>query len=211
MLAQIRLQSEQKVNFIFFDYAKGDVADDLAFVEATEAEVVRLPEESLPVNPFARVNVASEMAVRMAVQDFTDLIAGVERLGTVQSQRLYNAIQNGFDQMRGAPQPFPDFQIVRQEIDTEYFIQHNWKHDTLTEVARKLDEFHIFARNGDAEFWNSLTDRTVIIDLHNLNVLREMTVCLVLNAVYRELIAMPDFAVSDDGCRENRSVRKSDV
>lgn len=205
LLAQIRLQSESKVNFIFFDYAKGDVADDAAFVEATGAEVVRLPEESLPVNPFARVNVGSEMAVRMAVQDFTDLIAGVERLGTVQSQRLYNAIQNGFDQMRGAPQPFPDFQIVRQEIDTEYFIQHNRQPDTLTEVARKLDEFRIFARNDDTNFWNSLTDRTVIVDLHGLTVLREMTVCLVLNALYRELMTMLDSAVND-GVREMRTI-----
>lgn len=205
LLAQIRLQSEYKVNFIFFDYAKGDVADDADFIAATQAEVVRLPEESLPVNPFTRVNVGSEMAVKMAVQEFTDLIRDVERLGTVQSQRLYNAIQNGFDQMRGANPPFPDFQIIKQEIDTEYFIQHNWKHDTLTEVVRKLDEFHIFANVQDANIWNSLTDKTVVVDLHNLTVLREMTVCLVLNTLFRELMAMPDSAVSD-GVREMRTI-----
>ncbi|CAN5393028.1 hypothetical protein BH10ACI1_BH10ACI1_07190 [soil metagenome] len=28
LLAQIRQQSEFQINFIFFDYAKGDVADD---------------------------------------------------------------------------------------------------------------------------------------------------------------------------------------
>ncbi len=54
LLAQIRLQSDFKVNFVFFDYAKGDVADDADFVAATKAEVVRLPEESLPLNPFSR-------------------------------------------------------------------------------------------------------------------------------------------------------------
>jgi DNA sulfur modification protein DndE len=54
LLAQIRLQSDFKVNFVFFDYAKGDVADDADFVAATRAEVVRLPEESLPLNPFSR-------------------------------------------------------------------------------------------------------------------------------------------------------------
>ena len=48
LLAQIRRQSDYAVNFIFFDYAKGDVADDADFVEATRAEVVRLPDESLP-------------------------------------------------------------------------------------------------------------------------------------------------------------------
>lgn len=79
LLAQIRLQSELKVNFIFFDYAKGDVADDHDFVEATGATVVRLPEESLPVNPFFRVNANSETAVRVAAQEFADLIRDVEK------------------------------------------------------------------------------------------------------------------------------------
>ena len=97
LLAQIRRQSEYQVNFIFFDYAKGDVADDADFLAATKAEVVRLPEESLPVNPFSRVNVNSETAVKVAAQEFADLIRDVEkRLGTIQAQLLYDAILRGF-------------------------------------------------------------------------------------------------------------------
>ncbi len=107
--------------------------------------------------------------------------------------------------MRGAPSPFPDFEIIRQEIDTQYFIQNNWKPDTLTEVVRQLTDFKIFAANDNAEIWNSLTDRTVVIDLHGLTVLREMTAFLVLNALYRELMAMPDSNVSD-GVREMRTI-----
>jgi DNA sulfur modification protein DndE len=59
--------------------------------------------------------------------------------------------------------------------------------------------------NDDAEMWNSLTDRTVIIDLHGLTVLREMTAFLVLNSLYRELMAMPDSNVAD-GVREMRTI-----
>ena len=33
--AQVRRQSDFAINFIFFDYAKGDVADDADFVAAT--------------------------------------------------------------------------------------------------------------------------------------------------------------------------------
>jgi hypothetical protein len=107
--------------------------------------------------------------------------------------------------MSGSASPFPDFEIIRQEIDTQYFIQNNWKPDTLTEVVRQLTDFKIFATNDNAEIWNSLTDRTVIIDLHGLTVLREMTAFLVLNAVYRELMAMPDSGVAD-GVREMRTI-----
>jgi Type IV secretory pathway, VirB4 components len=206
LLAQIRQKSDYQVNFIFFDYAKGDVADDASFIEATQATVIRLPEESLPVNPFARVNVRSEMAVKIAAQEFADLIRGVERqMGIVQGERLYKAILTGFETMRGANPPFPDFEIIKQEIDTEYFILNNFKPDTLTEIVRQLSEFRVFARNDDRDVWNSLTDRTVIIDLHELTVLREMTVSLVLNTLYRELMAMPDTEVRD-GAREMRTI-----
>ncbi len=206
LLAQIRQQSDFAVNFIFFDYAKGDVADDADFVEATRAEVVRLPESSLPLNPFARVNVNSETAVKVAAQEFADLMESVEkRLGIVQKRRLNDAILGGFEMMHGTPSPFPDFEILRQEIDTQYFILNNWKPDTLTEIVRQLTDFKIFSKSDDAKMWNSLTDRTVIIDLHGLTVLREMTAFLVLNALYRELMTMPDTNVSD-GVREMRTI-----
>ncbi|HEX8639199.1 MAG TPA: hypothetical protein VF692_14110 [Pyrinomonadaceae bacterium] len=206
LLAQVRRKSDFAVNFIFFDYAKGDVADDADFVAATQAEVVRLPDESLPLNPFARVNVNSETAVKVAAQEFSDLMESVEKhLGVVQKRRLKDAILSGFDTMSGSASPFPDFEIIRQEIDAQYFIQNNWKPDTLTEVVRQLTDFKIFATNDNAEIWNSLTDRTVVIDLHGLTVLRQMTAFLVLNAVYRELMAMPDSGVAD-GVREMRTI-----
>ncbi len=206
LLAQIRRQSDYAVNFIFFDYAKGDVADDADFIEATRAEVVRLPEESLPLNPFARVNVNSETAVKVASQEFADLMESVEkRLGIVQKRRLNDAILSGFETMHGTASPFPDFATLRQEIDAQYFFLNNWKPDTLTEIVRQLTDFKIFANNDDAEMWNSLTDRTVVIDLHGLTVLREMTAFLVLNSLYRELMAMPDSNVAD-GVREMRTI-----
>lgn len=206
LLAQIRLQSEYKVNFIFFDYAKGDVAGDADFVAATQAEVIQLPEESLPLNPFARVNVNSETAVKVAAQEFADLIRDLERkMGVTQGERLYSAVLRGFETMRGASPPFPDFEIIKQEVDTEYFILNNLRQDTLTEVVRQLNDFQIFAKNDAPNLWKNLTDKTVIIDLHGLTVLRELTVCLVLTALYRELMAMPDSQVSD-GVREMRTI-----
>ena len=205
LLAQIRRQSENKVNFIFFDYAKGDVADDADFVAATAAEVVRLPEESLPVNPFSRVNVNAETAVKVAAQEFADLIRDVEkRLGTIQAQLLYDAILRGFEVRRGENPPFPDFEIIRQEIEYDYTV-NNRKLDTLTKIMRQLTDFRIFASAREANSWANLTDKTVIIDLHGLTVLRELTVCLVLTSLYRELMAMPDSNVTD-GIREMRTI-----
>jgi len=55
------------------------------------------------------------------------------------------------------------------------------------------------------ELWHTLSDRTVIVDLHGLTVLRELTVCLVLSAMHRELMAMPDTEVVN-GARAMRTV-----
>jgi Cdc6-like AAA superfamily ATPase len=205
ILAQLRKQSDYKLNFVFFDYAKGDVADDEKFVEATRARVIRLPDESLPVNPFSRVNIESPMAIKIAAQEFSDTIRDVERkMGTVQGEMLYDAILKSFDVARGETPPFPDFYCVREEVDYAYF-NNNRKPDTLTEVMRQLTDFQIFARANAAELWSTLSDKTVIVDLHGLTVLREMTVCLVLNALHRELMAMPDTKV-ENGVREMRTI-----
>lgn len=205
LLAQIRLQSDFKVNFIFFDYAKGDVANDADFVSVTKSDVVRLPEESLPFNPFSRVNVNSETSVKVAAQEFADLIRDVEkRLGTVQAQLLYDAILRGFESMRGEIPPFPDFEIINQEIEYDYTINKR-KLDTLTEVMRQLTDFEIFSRRNDSNLWQNLTDKTIVVDLHGLTILRELTVCLVLTAIYRELMTMPDSNV-DNGVREMRTI-----
>ena len=205
LLVQLRQQSNYQLNFIFFDYAKGDVAGNTEFVEATKAEVLRLPTDSLPVNPFARVDIDSELAVKMAAQEFADTIRDTERgMGTVQGQKLYDAILQSFQVVRGSDTPFPDFYDVRDEIANSYR-NSNSKPDTLTEVVRQLTDFQIFAPSDAPNLWQNLLDKTVIIDLHELSVLREMTVCLLLNALYRELMAMPDTIVTD-GARAMRTI-----
>ena len=96
--------------------------------------------------------------------------------------------------------------MIKQEIDTQYFILNNFKPDTLTEIVRQLAEFQIFARHDADGLWQSLIDKTVVVDLHNLTVLRETTVCLVLTAIYRELMRLPDSEARADGTRAMRTI-----
>lgn len=205
ILAQLRKVSDYKLNFIFFDYAKGDVADDEKFVEATKSQVVKITKESLPLNPFSRVNVESEMSIKLAAQEFADTVRDVERnIGSVQVQTLYDAILTAFEVARGENPPYPDFLRVRQEVDYTYF-NNNRRPDTLTEVMRQLTDFKVFAPANEKNLWSSLCDRTVIIDLHELTVLRELTVFFVLNSMYRELMVMPDTEVIN-GARSMRTI-----
>jgi DNA sulfur modification protein DndE len=110
----------------------------------------------------------------------------------------------GFEAQRDENPPFPDFDIIRQEIEYDYTVNKR-KLDTLTEIMRQLTDFHIFSTTRSPDLWQSLSDRTVVIDLHGLTVLRELTVCFMLNSLYRELMAMPDTAVNE-GVREMRTI-----
>jgi DNA sulfur modification protein DndE len=205
LLAQLRRASDYRLNFIFFDYAKGDVADDALFVEATRARVLRLPAESIPLNIFGRVNVRDEMQVRQAAQEFADTVREMEKnLGAQQGHLLYEAVVTAFDETRSDSPPYPDLYRVRQELDYLYHT-NNRKPDTLTEVMRQLTDFRQFAPVSESGLWPTLHDRTVIIDLHELTVLRELTVSLFLGALHRELMSLPDTPVQN-GARAMRTI-----
>lgn len=205
LLVQLRRNSDYKLNFVFFDYAKGDVAGDTKFIEAARAETIGLPHESLPVNPFSRVDVDSEMQVRLAAQEFSDTVRDIERgMGATQGQLLYDAITAAFADARNRTPPYPDFYRVRGELETLYR-NANRKPDTLSEVLRQLTDFQLFARADAKDVWGTISSRTVVVDLHELTVLRELTVCLILTALHRELMRMPDTIVTD-GARAMRTV-----
>jgi len=205
LLVQLRRNSEYGVNFILFDYLKGDYASDERFVSLTRANVVRLTQQSMPINPFSRINIAGEMSVRIAAQDFSEMIRSMERnIGASQGQLLYQAILTAFNEVRTESLPFPDFYRVRQELDYLYF-NNNRKSDSLTEVIRQLTDLQIFPRANATELFDSLCNHTVVVDLHELTGLRDLTVCLILDAMYRELIAMSDTEVRD-GVRAMRTV-----
>ena len=55
----------------------------------------------------------SETAVKVAAQEFADLMESVEkRLGIVQKRRLNDAIVCGLETMRGTNMPFPALGVV---------------------------------------------------------------------------------------------------
>ncbi len=86
-----------------------------------------------------------------------------------------------------------------------FYFNDKRKPDTLSEIMRQLTDFRLFARANAPALWDTLANRTVIVDLHELTVLRELTVCLVLTTLHRELMAMPDTEVRD-GARAMRTV-----
>lgn len=194
-LTKLREATNFKTNFIFFDY-KGDVFGEKKFVENCRAEVLSVMESPLPINIF-RGREPKQNAERI-VQLVRDVEANI---GKVQENNLYDAIVDSYDQVRNDNENYPDFQVVRQAL-----ANINPRPDSLTSVFRPLTEHNLFANRG-TQLWDSLVDKTLIIDIHDLPACKDLVIFFVLNELYLELKKMGNSKENETSkAREMRTV-----
>ncbi len=193
ILADIRTKNPS-VNFIFLDYAKGDVAGDKKFVRATNARVYSLPEQTIPINPFI-LNSYNLSSIRFAAEEKVESISSYERLGAVQKSLLSRAIEASYEERANEDQQYPDFEIVQRQLRRLYDEEEKGE-DTLTEILRKLTSFHLFPTLSESNLLDSaIYEKTLIVDLHALPALRELVAFFIIEKLYRELKNAPEAPV----------------
>lgn len=204
MLADIREQSGFRTNFILFDY-KGDVAANERFREVTRATTFRLPTQQLPINPFVLEEYSSDQ-IRISAREKAESFASAgPRFGPVQKGSLNQAILRAYDRRSKEELRFPDFREVFEIVHDQYE-QDGKKDDTLIEMLRDFANFHLFWEHGtSSHLIERLTERTFIVDLHELPVLKELVAYLVIERLYKEVSALPDSQI-EDGLRLIRTV-----
>jgi Helicase HerA, central domain len=196
LLKQIRLQSHYETHFVFFDYAKGDIANDEAFLRDTQAEVINVKKRPLPLNIFANA-AKDEKEQKATAERIVGVFKNVEaNFGKVQEESLYNSIIRGYENNV----PYPDFEAIRMDVQ-----MHTKKADTLTSILRPLVEQNYFARTTDL-IWGTWTNKTLIIDIHEIE--RKDLVCfLVLDRIFSELKQLGDAPYNaESGARKIRTV-----
>jgi hypothetical protein len=185
ILADIRTKHPD-VNFLFLDYAKGDVAGDKRFVDVVNARVYTLPEKTIPINPFV-LSSYDRTNIRFSAEEKVESISSYEHLGPVQKGLLSRAIEAAYEERAGEDQPYPDFEIVERRL-LQLYEEEGKSEDTLTETMRKLTSFHLFPTLSESSlFSEALFEQTLIIDLHLLPALRELVAFFVIEKLYREL------------------------
>lgn len=196
LLRQIRQQSGYETHFIFFDYAKGDIATDHEFMLDTQAELIDVKKRPLPLNIFAQA-AGDEQEQRALAERIVGVFKNVEAsFGKVQEEALYQAILRGFE----AHVPYPDFDNIRAEVQRQ-----TRKADTLTSILRPLVEQHYFAQTGEL-IYETWTNKSLVIDLHQIQ--RPDLVCfLILDRVFSELRRLGEAAFNKEtGARKIRTV-----
>jgi len=206
ILSDIRIQSNYQTNFIYFDY-KGDVVDNERFLEVAKVYPYRLLQSSqnLPINPFI-LPVYDEQTINVSAREKAESFASINsKLGVVQKGALTEAIRAAYAQRSGSIAPYPDFHDIYQIVITMYE-EDNKRDDSLIEVLRDLADFDLFWRHGsDIAPIDRLSDRTILIDVHTMPVLKELVAYLVIERLYKEMSVLPDSPIKD-GRRTIRTI-----
>ncbi len=199
ILTDIRIQSNFQTNFIYFDY-KGDVVDNTRFLELARVQPFRLLQggQRLPINPFI-LPTYDEQTINVSAREKAESFASINsKLGVVQKGALTEAIRAAYAKRSGSAAPYPDFPDIL-EVATTSYEDDNKKDDSLIEVLRDLSDFELFWRHGsDEPPMVRVSNRTILIDLHAMPVLKELVAYLVIERLYKEMATMPDSPVTED-------------
>ncbi|MGG5578107.1 DndE family protein [Myroides sp. C15-4] len=206
LLADIRVQSDYQTNFIFFDY-KGDVVDNQTFVDVTKSRTYKLMQgtETLPINPFL-LNSYSDQDIQLSAREKAESFASINaKFGPVQKGTLTETIMAGYQAREKQSNPFPDFNDILQ-IALASYEEEGKKDDTLIEILRDLANFNLFWSHGSSiPPLEKVSNRTMIIDLHKMPVLKELVGYLIIERLYKEMASLPDSEIKD-GRRTIRTI-----
>lgn len=206
ILTDIRVQSDFQTNFIYFDY-KGDVQDNARFLDVAKVVPYRLLQggQNLPINPFILPRY-DEQAINVSCREKAESFASINsKLGVVQKGALTEALRAAYAKRADSARPYPDFHDVL-EIAASMYEDEKKKDDSLIEVLRDLAAFDLFWRHGsDSPPLDTLSSRTMLIDVHTMPVLKELVAYLVIERLYKEMATMPDSPVTD-GRRTIRTI-----
>ncbi len=206
ILADIRIQSTFQTNFILFDY-KGDVQDNARFLEVARVQPYRLLQgtQNLPINPFILPDYDEE-TINVSAREKAESFASINnKLGVVQKGALTEAIRAAYAKRADSLKPYPDFHDV-WEIAILMYEENGKRDDSLIEVLRDLATFDLFWRHGgESPPLERVSNRTMLIDVHAMPVLKELVAYLVIERLYKEMSVMADSPVAD-GRRTIRTI-----
>ncbi len=202
LLSQLVSECEYRIPFLIFDYAKGDIASNSEFVKATECKTISLPSETVPIAPLAIAR-TDEHSIILAAHRFRDTLESVVTgLGPKQKSRCLEIIKNSYEDMEEGTPDLEDIVRVAEQMYRENDLQE----DSLIACLREMTDLTLFrsARNG---MGHDFFRMSYIVDIHRLpEDLRKLTVFLMLDRLYSEIMTLKDAPIDENGNRQLRLI-----
>ena len=159
----------------------------------------------LPVNPFVLPDY-SDQSISLSAREKAESFSSINsKLGAVQKGTLSEVIKSAYENRSDKEIKYPDFNEV-YDLAVLYYQMNNKKDDTLIEVLRDLSDFNLFWSHGDdIPPIDKLSNRTLLVDLHKMPVLKELVVYLIIERLYKEMSVLPDSPIQN-GRRTIRTI-----
>lgn len=200
-LLEINKTCPYPIPFLIFDYAKGDIASNDSFKESTNTNVIRMPENRIPLTPLT-VNRDNDFSIQLAARRFRDTICSVVKLGPIQKDRCLQLIVTLYNNFNNQT---PDLADLTDLAEHEYQV-NDWNEDSLLVCLREFSRFPLFQSAFDGEE-HILFKKSHIIDIHNLpEDLRKLSTFLVLDRLYSEIMSLSDAPLDKNNNRQIRYI-----
>ena len=196
ILRQIKKQTNCPI--IFFDIAKGDIAEKKDLIAPLGLRHLSIPQDSVPLNFLATDENNADDATQVALA-FRDSFERVERIGAVQKDVLRDAVVDALQ----APPPIT-LENVRDSVQ-RICEDRNIRAGSLASVLNDLCAGRsLFTPDlSPAEFFS----QSWLIDLHNATGTQQrLVVFLVLDAAKRYYMSLPDAPTDSTGSRGYRGI-----
>jgi len=183
------------------------VVENARFLELARVQPFRLLQggQSLPINPFI-LPAYDEQTINVSAREKAESFASINsKLGVVQKGALSEAIRAAYAKRAGSATPYPDFPDILEAANAAYEADGK-KDDSLIEVLRDLSDFDLFWCHGtEGAPMDRVSNRTMLIDVHAMPVLKELVAYLVIERLYKEMATLPDSPVTE-GRRTIRTI-----
>lgn len=184
------------VNFIYLDF-KGITDDDFKtksdFFQKTNTEVIRLPQDSFPINPLSIIDISNEKNKTFGINKIVDILSNYNNLGVNQTQILKDSLKDVFSSHK-LNEEYPTFKYIYELVREK----ENNKHSKLTDILQKIgDDFDLFKnqikitdfinQNYYISLGSSLPDN-----------IRFTALFLIINLIYNAFMNMDDTPVQNN-------------
>ncbi|MEO6563886.1 MAG: DUF87 domain-containing protein [Nitrosospira sp.] len=197
LLTQVHKQSGAPV--ILLDLGKGDLANQIEFIQSIGARVLRVPEEPIPLDMFHGSD-ESELTASDAIMGFRDSFMKVmqSKAGAVQQETMKDALRPLFSQRKNVS--LEDISLALRD----FYDDRNLRTDSVISTISDLTERTIFLPEMSPSSFFSQS--WIITFAHAHDTQKNLAAYLLLDALNTFLKRAPEAPQDSQGHRAIRTI-----
>lgn len=190
IIYQIRLNTNQELNYIFFDYKGEGNPDSLKkYLESTKSKFIDLLNDDFDFNPLEYISLTNEREQKFQIQSFVDSVKAIEgKIGVKQEHHLKKILIECFNNLSNSKHP--ELKDVLERLES-YYEEQKLQPDSLLSTISKLAG-GLFNRKENSTV--NIFDESIYLNLPITlaDTTRQLTVFLILKYLLQQFSKSED-------------------